>query len=115
MSGLRLTPEVLAGSYRFLLMTQPFDKWGLPDTGDVKFKVIRNRRHCGDHGFINGHHEIRVSASLIGHTTNLIQTMAHEMVHIRCMEMGDKSDHGEMFQRYARIVCRYHGFDPKLF
>lgn len=112
---IRLTPENLATAYAFLRTTMPFCRWGLPESDEVRFKVFRHKRKCGDHGFINDKHEIRISAANIGHTASLILTMAHEMVHVRCSDMGDKSDHGEMFLRYARQVCKHHGFDPKLF
>ena len=115
MSGLRLTPENLASAYTFLRTTHPFCKWRLPEAGAVKFAVIKTAKMHGDWAIINGQHRIRVSEGSVAHTDTLMASMAHEMIHIRCYVRGDKSDHGEMFQRYARQVCKFHGFDPKLF
>lgn len=113
--SLRLTPENLAAAYSFLQTTMPFSRWGLPATGDVKFTVFRSKTTAGDYLFDNGKHRIRISETCIGRTASLIAVVAHEMVHVKCQLRGDKSDHGEMFQRYARQVCKHHGFDPKLF
>lgn len=113
--SLRLTPENLAAAYSFLKTTPPFCRWGLPATGKVKFKVFRHKQRCGDHLYLDGKHTIRISSRNVGHTMSLLITMAHEMVHVRCEEMGDKSEHGWMFRKYAAQVCKHHGFDPKLF
>ena len=43
-------------------------------------------------------------------------TMAHEMVHIYNVSKGHtRSEHGAEFQRCARLVCKHHGFDQKMF
>ena len=115
MSGLRLTPENLAAAYAFLKTTMPFCRWRLPDADEVRFSVYRHQGFCGDYRFLKGRHHIRISETCIGRTVPLIAVMAHEMVHVKCQMRGDKSTHGAMLNRYGRIVCKHHGFDPKLF
>jgi hypothetical protein len=44
--------------------------------------------------------------------------MAHEMVHLHESQVGTGANgtlHGASFYRVAAQVCRFHGFDPKLF
>lgn len=115
MTGVTLNPTTLAAAYDFLRTTEPFCRWNLPPAAEVKFAVIKDPKIHGDWTFINGRHRLRVSDGSVAHTDTLMTSVAHEMIHMRCHARGDKSEHGAMFHRYARQVCRHHGFDPKLF
>jgi hypothetical protein len=115
---LPLTPAVLEAAYRFLQSTKPFCSWKLPDADDVEFRVA----HCKLwHGLFDsgtdGTPRISVSSWSVGRTESLIETMAHEMIHLYLEESGmdDRGEHGERFYKAAATVCRYHGFDPKRF
>lgn len=117
--ALHLTPEILEAAYEFLRTTPPFRRWKLPHADDVKFVVsadpcwrgyyICDRRHG---------HTIAISGKWIGHTANLIATMAHEMIHlyqsIRGLETRNVT-HNADFRRIAARVCKHHGFDPRAF
>lgn len=117
--SLPLSSDVLAAAYEYLSTTQPFSEWNLPDSEDVKFRVIKAPDVRG--WYLLGHdgsHTIAVSSRCIGRTQSLIETMAHEMVHLH---QGDvKMDtpgaqHNRAFWKLADSVCGFHGFDPKLF
>ncbi len=42
--------------------------------------------------------------------------VAHEMCHMRLWQRKKlHTHHGKDFQRLAKQVCRFHGFDPKEF
>lgn len=113
---LQLTPSLLRASYDFLNHTQPFNKWNLPDGEDVRFEVVKDKTLRG--WYKPDPHRIGISSSCIGHTTNLILTMAHEMVHLHEKHIGicrDDVGHSLAFQRLGEAVCKVHGFDPKLF
>lgn len=114
--SLKLTPELLAAAYTFLRTTPPFCRWKLPPAETVKFRVTQ---HKDLHGQAWGGGTepfcIDISAGTVGHTASLVITMAHEMVHIHCFMQGEKAEHGARFKRCAATVCKYHGFDGKVF
>lgn len=112
---MRLTPEILEASYEYLRSTLPFRRWKLPPAEEVEFHVIRKPGLFGDCETVGDQHIIRVSTAKVGRTQTLIETMAHEMVHVRLNGLGVKSEHGSDFRRLASQVCRHHGFDPKTF
>lgn len=112
---LRLTPELLAAAYDFLRTTDPFKAWKLPDSDEVGFHVVRNPKMFADFGMENGVPVIRVSEAKNGHTSTILGTMAHEMIHLRQELTGDREIHGARFKKYAASVCRAHGFDPLTF
>jgi hypothetical protein len=112
---LPLDPAVLEAAYEFLRATPPFRRWKLPPGAAVEFHVIASqglRGRCVDDG---EHQTIAISAGTIGHTHSLMMAMAHEMIHVRDNLAGIRAHHGSSFRRSAAQVCRYHGFDPKLF
>lgn len=114
---LPLTPETLRHCYEFLNTTPPFKSWNLPDGEDVTFKVVR---HPGLRGWYRKEpvgHSIGISSRCIGHTLSLMAVMAHEMIHLHEEHANacGRGQHSAAFKRWAEQVCRYHGFDPKLF
>lgn len=117
---LPLTHETLAAAYDFLRTTPPFNKWNLPEPEDVTFKVSKAHIY-GWHDKKRGRkkkHVIAVSSRMNGHTMTLIETMAHEMVHLHEQQTGASrgyGDHGAVFKKFTEQVCRRHGFDPKRF
>jgi len=112
---MKITPVLLEAAYEFLRRTPPFNKWGLVPGEIVVFKVTRNAHVQGDHVLVKGVHTIRVSSRKTGSTHNLIELMAHEMVHAKCDREGVRAEHGAEFKRRARVVCKAHGFDEKNF
>ena len=112
---LRLTPDILAAGYDFLRATEPFKNWKLPESDEVGFHVVRNPKMFADFGVCDGIPTIRVSERLNGHTSTVLATLSHEMIHLRQHLRGDREHHGPRFQRAAAAVCKAHGFDPKNF
>lgn len=113
---LRLHPDLLAAVFDMLRTTEPFRAWKLPESDDVAFHVVRDPKMYADFGVDDdGGPLIRVSAAKNGHTLTLLQSMAHEMIHLRQYLTGDKETHGPRFQKAAAKVCAIHGFDPKTF
>lgn len=124
--SLHLTPAMLEAAYELLRATPPFNKWRLPEADDVEFHVtiIKNAMadyhysHClGDPQI----HKIRVHAKRHPTLRELLESMAHEMVHIYQRGTVDhvvkrrSAVHGPKFKRLAAQVCRYHGFDAATF
>lgn len=114
---LKLTPQTLEACYEYLRTTEPFKYMRLPSGASVKFVVTRTAGWYGDCDGPFGPNKRRkfswiigVSTVKNGHTRTLVQTMAHEMIHVKA-----GPSHGKRFKHYASKVCRYHGFDPKEF
>lgn len=114
---LSLTPETCARAYDYLASTPPFCRWNLPDSEDVMFKVTRSPGFYGRYSRAGKKVLIEVSAASVGHTTTLMETMAHEMVHLHEGRVGDrgKGEHSAAFKKWGLQVCRHHGFDPRRF
>jgi len=115
-----LTPETLERAYDYLRSTKPFSSWNLPEPEDVTFKVIRDRSVHGWHRFqrLPGRkikHTVAISRNTVGHTLTLFTSLAHEKCHMYEAEMGLTPGHGPVFQKLSAQVCKFHGFDPKLF
>jgi len=117
---LPLTADMLEACYEFLKTTPPFCDWNLHDGEDVKFRVGKQREKLAQYRWDGKQHEITMSGAAIGHTKTLIGAMAHEMIHMHLEETGIESrgnhaTHNAAFRKFAAIVCKIHGFDPKAF
>lgn len=117
---LPLTPETLAAAYDYLKSTPPFNKWNLPESEDVKFRVGKQRREFASYRWNGNVHEITMSSHGIGQTATLFPTLAHEMVHMDLEEMsmdsrGTRATHNGAFRIRAAQVCKIHGWDLKAF
>lgn len=115
-----LDRDVLQAAYDYLCTTIPFSKWNLPDSDDVTFRA--SKKYENVHGRCTyswpGKPQffIEINQRFIGQTDSLMRTMAHEMLHIHQKQIKARDRaHGPTFKRFAEEICRYHGFDPKLF
>ncbi len=122
---MHITPAMMEAAYTFLRETRPFKAWKLPDADDVEFQV-KSFGHVGDYQWRfagnpeiseNWQHRIRVNPARHPHWTELLRTMAHEMIHLhqrRSAAVAHKrqtATHGKFFQNTAKEVCRLHGWD----
>lgn len=113
---LNITPETLQGAYDFLRSTEPFCRWNLPDGEDVKFKVVKTHKNHAWYRCVNYKHVMAVSSNTVGHTLTLLESMAHEMIHMyEVHALKRQPTHGKVFQKWKAEVCKFHGFDPKRF
>jgi len=112
---LKLHPEMIAAGYDYLRQTEPFQHMKLPEAEDIGFHVIRNKKMFADFSVENGIPVIRISTEKNGHTSTLLSTIAHEMIHLHQELTGDREVHGPRFKRMAAKVCKAHGFDPLTF
>lgn len=119
--SLPLTTEMLEASYEFLKTTPPFCNWNLPDAEDIRFFVNRKTKSkLAEYQWLGDRHSISMCAFGIGHTSTLMRTMAHEMVHLHLEQMGwesrgNENVHNLAFRKFASEICKIHGFDPKAF
>lgn len=114
---MHITPTMIEGAYRYLLTTPPFNRWKFPDPEEISFRVTADRVY-GWYDCENGTHRISVSIKRVGQTISLIETVAHEMIHVyqaHHHRETPNSQHNKDFYRRAKIVCAYHGFDYRRF
>lgn len=107
---IRLTPAMLESAYEWLRTTAPFRAWKLPHADDLVFKVTLHRDR-GGHFRDSIPPEIAISANGIDAYQHLHEAMAHEMIHFYLDRRGTCDLHGPNFQKVAKRVCKYHGFD----
>jgi hypothetical protein len=112
-----LHADMLRAAYNYLAETDPFRRWNLPEGEEIKFRVGQIKREYGCCHQDGKQFTIVLSAKMHGTTATVMCTMAHEMIHVYQMHhrMKQTSDHDASFQRLAKKVCEYHGFDPKPF
>jgi len=115
---LKLTPERLASVYEMLRAFQPFCWWRLPPASDVKFHVARTRKRHALWWIEGDTHHIEISATKHGWLSSLVETMAHEMIHVRQRVAKTETrgvEHNAEFMRIYPRVCARLGFDPGQF
>ena len=110
---LHMTPEIVEAAYELLRTTPPFKGWKLPEADDIEFHVCRIKGAQADHEYTHGRHVLRINALKHATLASLLSTLAHEMIHIREVNLRLRLDvaHGKAFHRMADSVCRHHGFD----
>ncbi len=117
-NSIPLTTDTLRAAYDYLTTTPPFNRWNLPDADDIGFKVAKDPHLSGWHDVKKKRQIIAISSACVGHTSNLIGTMAHEMLHLHQELTGQATPgvgHNAAFHHDAEIICAIHGFDHKAF
>lgn len=116
---LPLTPHVLAAAYDYLRATAPFKSWRLPESDSVEFAVTRHRDRSADHTTYcrTLDHVIRVSAYYTKTTADLMECVAHEMIHAHQTrrKTETRQAHNAAFNRLNRRVCKIHGWKVETF
>jgi hypothetical protein len=113
----KLTPEILRLNWEMNAACAPFDKWNLPDSHDVIFKVTRDRTTAGYHTtWTDGTHEVGISQRCCGTLPTLTRVMQHEQIHAYQKCTAPKTttagvEHNAAFRRLADKVCALHGWD----
>lgn len=115
--AIHITPELVELSYERLRASPPFKKWNLPHADDVEFHVTRDEQEFGALCYETDKRKgkrprINVSCVLVRTLDKLDETLAHEMCHMRELNLGVRSNiaHGRAFNRLADKVCAIHGF-----
>lgn len=113
---MKITRSVMANVYEMLRGVEPFKKWRLPHESNITFSFLDTNQFYGDYIEIDGRPRIRI-ASLVKSLDKLIETISHEMCHMKLDLAGrdDGMEHGPAFKRLAKEVCNHLGFDLKEF
>ena len=99
----------------FLTQCPPFDKWEMPHEFRIKISVSRSNRACGSYD--NDPHRITISKEQCKNLCDVLETMAHEMVHLKLEIDGDPghSEHGGKFYETMDTVCDIFGWKKERF
>ena len=114
---MNITPQHCVATYDFLRQLKPFDRWKLPESDAIVFHI---RNIIGTHGKYQHdgkEHNITISSALVDSPASLIDTMAHEMIHLYQEIRGtdNKSQHNAEFRRLSVQVCKEFLLDRKRF
>lgn len=114
---LKLTPDLLKLNYEMNKACAPFNRWNLPPSESIIFKVTRDRRVAGYHKtYTNGTQEIGISQRCVGTLVTLTRIMQHEQIHVRQENSKPKTstpgvEHNAEFRRLSDQVCDIHIWD----
>jgi predicted SprT family Zn-dependent metalloprotease len=108
-----LTSQNLAHLYDMACKLPPFNKFKMPSSKKVTFRVIKNPEIYGC--FDEVEMEIQISSHACGHFTTIFQTLLHEMTHLALYIKKDpKFDlHEESFLKIKHIYSEVYNLDPK--
>lgn len=111
------TVEILRAQYEVLRHSLPFKRWGLPHADWVEFHVGMNPSVRGEWSYdrVKKRHIICISNPTCQTFPTMIRTMMHEMCHMRQHMLGERSEHGRVFNLLADQVCKRHGFERGMF
>lgn len=115
--ALHLTPDRIAAVYDCLRAFPPFNRWKLPRATEIEFGVTEHYDRHADVDIVRDWKRLRISVNRNGHFSTLVQSVAHEMVHLALHARGNKNweRHGDDFVTLADAVCKRFGWDPTVF
>lgn len=119
--ALPITKEMCAAAYEYSRVCPPFNRLKLPPALLVTFHVTKSVRHFAQYWWDGTRDNIEVSSRAIAYTPLLLEKIQHEMIHLWLRQTkqeskrGKSTTHNVAFRRMARIVCKYHGWDPRGF
>lgn len=118
-----ITIDVMRQTYELLAACPPFVDWNLPPSEDISFgrthlKDLRGRYYA--HAYA-GHTKdaskikkqlIRINPRYNRTMDDLLQTMAHEMIHLHEHRSGmmTQAQHSEAYLMIARDICKRYGW-----
>jgi hypothetical protein len=107
---MQLTPSKLAAVYDCLRAFPPFRGWKLPESDEVAFGISLSPDTYGTYDLCRGQPRIEISVLMVSDFQSLVETMAHEMIHLHQCRAGRAVDHDAEWQRLATRVCREFGW-----
>ena len=109
-----LTSQNLAYLYDMACKLPPFNKFKMPKSYRVKFKVISDPSIYGC--FDEVEMQIEISSGSCGHFTTIFQTLLHEMTHLALYIKKDpKFDlHEDSFLKIKHVYSEVYNLDPKV-
>jgi SprT-like family len=112
---MRITIEDLRMAYIYLEGCRPFRNWRLPCTSEIVFKVNKSEMIQGEYEC--DPHTIHASTHHNHTWLDVLETVAHEMVHLVCEQHNEikHHEHDKKFKKRAEQVCKWFGWDVSTF
>jgi hypothetical protein len=115
-----VTVRTIRAAYELLRAFHPFARWKLPPASEVRIELVSNLKTDGEYNFDGKRHTIGVNPTTHYTLLDLVETVAHEMAHMRQELTGKRpatkdDQHNPEFHRLARLICRDLGFNGKRF
>jgi len=109
---LDITPAQVAAVYDCLREFPPFSKWRLPPSDEIEMHIGVQQDAYAHYHRQGSQHGIEVSMLLVTDWDTLVETVAHEMVHLHQARAGTetRAEHNREWHRLAAIVCRRFGW-----
>jgi len=108
-----VTRKSILLAYQMLRGMEPFCGWKLPAT--IQAKVVND---ISMYGCFEDPDIITISTARVWDVSQLVATVAHEMIHLRqyrLKQLDDTTPHDAYFMEQARLVCVGLGFDKENF
>lgn len=107
---MKITTEDITRAYEYLIQHKPFNGWALPESSEIKFKIIRSDMRMGEYDI--DPHTIMVSSRSCHNWLSVLETVAHEICHMQCelLDHFKHYEHDKHFKRLARQVCTAFGW-----
>ncbi len=111
------TPEQVAAVYDCLRAFPPFAGWRLPPSDEIEIHIGVQEDAYAIYHRTGDQHGITVSMLLVTDWSTLVETVAHEMVHLHQARAGTetRAEHNREWRRLAAKVCASFGWNVERF
>ena len=112
---MKITRLALQNMYDCLAVLPPFDRFTLPLSHSIEFRVNQSKMAKGL--YEPDPHQISISRIQHDSYGDVLMTLAHEMVHLALERRGasDHSNHDADFNKLGAEVCDFWGWNFKEF
>jgi hypothetical protein len=113
------TPKILESIYCLICQLPPVNKWKMPTTAEIDFKVSDKVFHDGLECYATytfdsekDVHEILISRQMNTTFEMILTSLLHEIIHMRRSKKSEDWDkHDAVFKKYAKIICKEYGLE----
>lgn len=114
---LHVTPQRVAAVYDCLREFPPFCRWNLPVSDEVEFHVGTQKDAFAIYHRLGDQHALTISMRLVRDWPTLVETTAHEMIHLYQARAGTETrvEHNREWHRLAAQVCDAFGWRKETF
>ena len=110
------TPKILEEMYCLICKLPPVNKWKMPSTGEIVFKVqeqvfLEDMGCYATYTYDNDVHEIVISKEMNTTFEQILTSLLHEIIHMRRSKTLDWDKHDAVFKKYAKSICQEYGLD----
>lgn len=105
----------LIAAYEYLASVEPCKSWNLPPSSAIDFEITRSQMLQGE--YEPDPHTIRASSYCCKTQQDVLETVAHEMVHLHLEKAGgfNHANHCPKFKGAARKICKQFGWNLEEF